>query len=204
MNFAPIVFWFFLAALGVPGSSSQTKQTIASTLHSLAPVRDYQWLNHKPWRQPIPRTESVIDVIATAASETEDPARYAMLLDVLGAHESGYNASLVGDHGNSCGAFQTPCGRTPGFRKCTDEENASNPKCARAAGRGWGWMHVSGPGVALAQARVAVSILRVAIDQCAAHPIYMYAAGACVWSKTAASYEEDVALEAPLFSSSSK
>jgi hypothetical protein len=32
---------------------------------------------------------------------------------VLAAHESGYRTSAKGDGGKSCGAYQTPCSRTP-------------------------------------------------------------------------------------------
>jgi methylaspartate ammonia-lyase len=67
-------------------------------------------------------------VIATAAMETQTPVLFAAWLDELAAHESGYRISAAGDcpglkpgdmqctrelHARSCGAWQTPCARTP-------------------------------------------------------------------------------------------
>src|SRR5271157_984108 len=98
-----------------------TVQTLVPLVLALAPVLDYE----RPVRQPIPRHEKVATVIVTAALDTPDPVKYAVWLDVLGAHESGYDSSLVGDRGASCGAWQTPCERTPGFRVCTEYEAAS-------------------------------------------------------------------------------
>ena len=51
------------------------------------------------------------------------------------------------------------------------------------------------PHDALGQARLAIKILRVAIDGCFEHPIWMYAAGRCVRSNIAAKYEREVRAE---------
>ncbi len=45
------------------------------------------------------------------------------------------------------------------------------------------------------QARLAISILKVAIDKCPEHPIWMYAAGRCVSSAVALRYEREIAQE---------
>jgi hypothetical protein len=62
---------------------------------------------------PIPRPYGAALTIANVAAETELPQVYAAMLDVLAAHESGYRNSVTGDSGRSCGAYQTPCARTP-------------------------------------------------------------------------------------------
>jgi hypothetical protein len=61
----------------------------------------------------IPRPRGAATVIAQVAAETDDPKRYAAILDVLAAHESAYRTGVTGDSGRSCGAYQTPCARTP-------------------------------------------------------------------------------------------
>jgi hypothetical protein len=64
---------------------------------------------------PIPRPYGAATTIAqVVASEPEDLQRiYAATLDVLAAHESAYRTGVTGDGGKSCGAYQTPCARTP-------------------------------------------------------------------------------------------
>ena len=62
---------------------------------------------------PIPRTSFAANTIAIVAEGTEAPQIYAAMLDVLAAHESAYHTGVTGDGGKSCGAFQTPCARTP-------------------------------------------------------------------------------------------
>jgi hypothetical protein len=63
--------------------------------------------------RPIRRPESAARVIAQVAVETEAPYLFAVHLDVLAARESGYRLTVIGDGGKSCGAYQTPCARTP-------------------------------------------------------------------------------------------
>lgn len=79
---------------------------LLAALLSLPAVRDFH--DHV-----IPRPLSAARVVARAALETERPEVFAVLLDVLAAHESAYRPSAVGDSGRSCGAFQTPCAETP-------------------------------------------------------------------------------------------
>ncbi len=110
---------------------------------------------------PIPRPLGAARVIAEVAAETEAPQLYAALLDVLAAHESAYHPHAVGDHGRSCGAYQTPCARTP-----------------RRDARG--------------QTRLAVKILRRAIDVCPGHPVWAYATGRCARTAVALRYEAEV------------
>ena len=61
----------------------------------------------------IPRPLEASRVISLVALETDSPREYAAMLDVLASHESGYHTGVTGDSGRSCGAYQTPCGRTP-------------------------------------------------------------------------------------------
>ncbi len=61
----------------------------------------------------IPRASFAANTIAIVAVETEAPQVYAAMLDVLAAHESAYHTGVTGDGGRSCGAYQTPCARTP-------------------------------------------------------------------------------------------
>ncbi len=159
-----------------------TTSTLVPLLVSLPMILDYE----RPVRLPIPRNDKIVMVIATAALETEEPVKMAVWLDTLGAHESGYNPSLVGDHGQSCGAWQTPCGETPGFAACTAAEEQDPKKCR------WGWAFHTAPTVALQQARKATAILKRALDGCPSHPIWMYARGVCGESRTAKLYEVDV------------
>ncbi|MHB2029921.1 MAG: hypothetical protein ACYCPT_14070, partial [Acidimicrobiales bacterium] len=74
-------------------------------------------LPHWPdrYQRLLPRPERAARVVATAAASTDLPADYAAMLDVLGPHESNWDPSAVGDHGASCGTWQTPCRETPGF-----------------------------------------------------------------------------------------
>jgi len=166
----------------------QNAASLAKLLLTLAPILDYE----RPVRQPIPRHEHSVSVfigvddIATAALETDDPMRYAAMLDVLTLHESGARISLVGDSGASCGSLQTPCAVTPGFARCTDTELDDTTRCHH------GWAFHNARGIALAQARKAVSILRTAVENCSEHPIFRYASGQCSWSRTASLYEIDV------------
>jgi hypothetical protein len=162
-------------------------------LLALAPILDYE----RPVRQPIPRSEKVATVIATAAFETDDPVHYAVWLDVLGAHESGYNPSLSGDHtgtgvSRSCGTWQTPCERTPGFARCEENEEGCH----------WGWAFHGTRTTALEQARVAISVLRTSVGNCPEHVIWRYASGQCAQTRTAALYEVDVNAELAQMTSS--
>jgi hypothetical protein len=62
----------------------------------------------------IPRQSFAANTIAiVVAAETDAPQVYAAMLDVLAAHESAYHTGVTGDGGRSCGAYQTPCARTP-------------------------------------------------------------------------------------------
>jgi len=172
----------------------QNAASLAKLLLTLAPILDYE----RPVRQPIPRSEKVATVIETAALETDDPVRYAVWLDVLGAHESGYNTSLSGDHmgtgvSRSCGAWQTPCERTPGFVRCA--AIASGNQETSEEGCRWGWAFHGTRTTALEQARIAISVLRTAASNCSEHVIWRYASGQCSWSRTASLYEVDVNVE---------
>ena len=104
-----------------------------------------------PLHAPIHRPEAAVHVIAQAALETEDPPMYAALLDVFAARESAYRPTAVGDHGRSCGAWQTPCARTP-----------------------------MGKGAALEQARLAIRIFRASFAGCPDHPLALYETGRCM------------------------
>lgn len=89
----------------IPGAR-MTKAILLSWLLALPPLHD----GHGA---PIPRPRAAAETIATVAMETGLPQIFAATLDVLAAHESGYRIAAVGDSGASCGAFQTPCARTP-------------------------------------------------------------------------------------------
>ena len=179
-----------------------TIQTLVPLIMMLPPVLDYE----RPVRQPIPRHEKIVTVYVTAAMDSHDPVKYAVWLDVLGAHESGYDSSLVGDSGASCGAWQTPCARTPGFRPCTSDEALSEDRKVCSFGRGdllrqHGQHFTPSPTVGLEQARVATAILKEWDDKCA-YVIWGYALGRCERSSTAEKYMVDVdaelrALESP-------
>jgi hypothetical protein len=165
--------------------------TLAKLLLTAAPILDYE----RPVRQPIPRHEHSVGVyigvddIAQAALETDDPVRYASMLDVLTLHESGGRLSAVGDSGASCGVAQCPCAETPGFARCTADEVDDHTRCHH------GWAFHNRPGLALAQARKAIHILQTSVGNCPGHPIFRYASGQCSWSRTASLYEVDVNAE---------
>lgn len=62
---------------------------------------------HRPYR-------AASTISQVVASQPEELQRiYAVMLDVIAAHESGYRTNAKGDGGKSCGAYQTPCVRTP-------------------------------------------------------------------------------------------
>lgn len=182
-QFATIFFF----AIQLLFTSRIDKNDLLTLVNSFDVVRDYE----KPHRQPIPRRPEVVDVIVSAALETENPVQYAIWLDVFGAHESAYQIFLVGDHhdgiGRACGAWQTLCDKTPGFTRCTAEE-ALTTKCR------WGWMFHPRVGLALDQARVAIGDLRQWSMKCD-HPVWGYASGTCAQSNTARLYELDVDAE---------
>lgn len=159
---------------------SLTAQVLVPMILALSPVLDYERV-----RLPIPCSERVARVIATAALETTTPIETTAFLFVVGAHESAYNPSLVGDRGASCGWLQTPCAQTPGFRVCTDEEREDPKLCTK------GRHFTSSPTRALEQARVAIRIWNDAASQCPEHPMWMYASGTCASSATGLKYEED-------------
>lgn len=158
-----------------------SKEALVGIVLALPFVLDYE----APRRMPIPRSAKVANVIAVASLETDSPIATAIFLDVVGAHESGYVTSAIGDHfdgiGRSCGAWQTPCARTPGFSRCTEGEGCR-----------WGWVFHGQPTTALAQARVAISIWQRAREGCPDHPMWMYASGNCSRSRTADLYENDM------------
>jgi len=185
MKIAALVFWLALGLF----NNAEAKPALTQMVTSFTQLRDYEQAPPKgPGRQPIPRPQAMIEVITTAALETDDPVHYLVYLDVLGAHESGYKLSLVGDHGSACGAFQTLCPKTPGFRPCTEQEEADESTCH------FGWRFIGGPGTGLAQARVAIAELKKWAAQCD-HPLWGYASGACRETPTAHKYMLDVDAE---------
>jgi len=128
---------------------------------------------------PIARKAAAAQDIATVCAETSVPVFCAATLDVLAAKESGYRTRASGDcpgmhagspqctrelGARSCGAFQTPCARTPSD--------------------------------GLGQVKLAWSILLIAVDHCAEHPLWMYARGECKFSATASRYEALVRVSA--------
>lgn len=95
--------------------------TLLAWLLALPPVLD--GAGH-----PIPRPRQAAEVIATVASSEADALFVAAALDTFAALESGYHPKAAGDcpgmragdphcsralGARSCGAWQTPCGRTP-------------------------------------------------------------------------------------------
>lgn len=155
-------------------------------------------------RHPIPRPRFAALAFVTAAEAhiadrtkkglpAASPDLYVAFLDVFAARESGYNVEAAGDCPGmrpgdpactvargavSCGAWQTPCGRTP---------------MSLASGK-----HA----LAVEQAKVALGILDVSMASCPSHPIAMYMTGKCV--AVGASREREIAaqLAAPVPSSS--
>ena len=85
-----------------------------------APRRDdtLAWLISQPTHadghgHAIPRPYGAALTIADVCADEPDPRICAITLDTLASHESAYRTAAVGDHGQSCGAYQTPCARTP-------------------------------------------------------------------------------------------
>ncbi len=64
---------------------------------------------------PHARSEAAALAIAQVAIEAAPASafEFAATLDVIAAHESGYQVGARGDRGRSCGAYQTPCVVTP-------------------------------------------------------------------------------------------
>jgi hypothetical protein len=127
---------------------------------------------------PIRRPTRAARDIAAACIDAADPARCARTLDMLCAKESTYRPELAGDcpgmragdpkctrekGARSCGAFQTPCNRTP-------------PKLTP-----------------LEQAKLAKRILDDAETICPSHPLWAYASGECKPTDTAIKYEKLIA-----------
>lgn len=54
------------------------------------------------------------------------------------------------------------------------------------------------------QTKLAIAILRMAIDHCPEHPIWMYASGRCIATPVALRYERDIATEMRLLVDSGK
>lgn len=158
-------------------------QALLAILLVLAAVRDWHG-------RPIRRRPEAAAVVAKAAGETGAPEVFAAYLDVLAAHESGYDPSARGDHRNgvakSCGMFQTPCSETPGFERCDGGDDCRH-----------GWRFEGGRGVALAQARLAIRILLGrAMVTCPEHAVWAYASGHCAPSRVALAYEAEAGAEA--------
>lgn len=116
--------------------------------------------------RPIPRSSEVAAAIAVVALEQTyiDPRIMAGTLDVLAAHEGAYRLTSRGDHGRSCGTWQTPCWKTP----------------------------MEGAELAVRQARIAVAEWRRSVDRCPEHPIWAYASGRCAASWVARRYEQEI------------
>jgi len=146
-------------------------------------------------RNPIPRPKYAPLAFVTAATEHIDartkkglpsasPELYVAFLDVFSARESAYNVQAAGDCPGmkpgdpactvelgavSCGAWQTPCSRTP---------------MSLASGK---------QALAVAQAKLALDILDVSMAACPSHPIAMYMTGRCV--SVGASREAEIAAQ---------
>lgn len=153
-----------------------------------------------PVRHPIPRPRFAPFVFVTAAEEhiadrtkkgqpAYSPELYVAFLDVFAAHESAYNVEAAGDCPGmrpgdpactvargalSCGAWQTPCSRTP---------------MSLSAGK---------QALALAQAKLALDILDVSMTSCPAHPIALYMTGRCVAVGSVRTAEIAVQMATPL------
>lgn len=112
---------------------------------------------------PIKRPVAAASIIATVASETEDPTFFAAALDVFAARESGYHPQAAGDcpglragdptctrelGARSCGAWQTPCAST-----------SRDPAT---------------------QARQWIAILRRSMIACPKHPFAVLGTGRCI------------------------
>lgn len=141
--------------------------TLAAWIMALPMIPDWHGF-------PIRRPPGAARDIAIACIDSYNPARCARTLDMLCAKESTYRPELAGDcpgmpagspkctrelGARSCGAFQTPCARTP----------------AKAT--------------ALYQAKLARRILDDAETICPAHPLWAYASGECKPTDTAIKYE---------------
>ena len=113
----------------------------------------------------IPRIPAVAEAIAAVAAEQPGDTRLmAVVLDVLAAHEGAYRIASRGDHGRSCGSWQTPCARTP----------------------------MAGADLAVRQARVAAAMWAQAVQRCPNHPAWAYASGRCSRSWAADLYEREI------------
>ncbi|HEY1956730.1 MAG TPA: hypothetical protein VGH28_14015 [Polyangiaceae bacterium] len=139
-----------------------SKASLVAGLLGLAMLHDGTALH-----APIARLADVVDAIASAALRTEDPARWAAILDVWGGYETAYGGGLgalaaggcpgtpIGtlcsrDRGAKfCGPWMTSCGRVP--RGATLEDEAA----------------------------IAIAMFRESFAACAAFPFSFYAAGDC-------------------------
>lgn len=61
-----------------------------------------------PARYPATVVQAVLE-----QDTTQDPVWLAVALATIAATESGYSPRAIGDHGASCGLYQTPCAQTP-------------------------------------------------------------------------------------------
>jgi hypothetical protein len=82
----------------------------------------FAWLSTRPLHldghgHAIPRPTGAALTISNACEGDvvlgATPKVCAAHLDVLASHESAYHTGVTGDGGKSCGAWQTPCSRTP-------------------------------------------------------------------------------------------
>lgn len=170
---------------------------IARLLMTLAVLKDGNGAD-------LPRKQGFADVVATAVSEHPefDWRKLAAALDVIGAHESGYDAAAVGDSGKSCGAWQTPCDETPmpaGWRTeyeparaaaqaarampaTTEEERAARDAALQHAREMFAAAHkhrlaAMTTAMRVGQARVASKWIIASFTRCPEHPISLYATG---------------------------
>ena len=83
--------------------------TLLAVLATMTPVPDSAgrpilW----PDRYPATVAQAVLEEPTTL-----DPVWLAVALATIAATESGYATRAIGDHGASCGLYQTPCAITP-------------------------------------------------------------------------------------------
>ena len=174
-----------------------TPAQLAVWLMALRPVTD---ASGAPFRRPA----GFVSIVASLAAESEDldPRLLAATLDVVGAHESSYDAAAVGDGGDSCGAWQTPCAETPmpagwraEYRPARAAENAARAlpsetvdqraerddaiaraRHALADAHAHRLAHMTSE-MRAGQARVAARWIRSSFARCPDHPLSLYATG---------------------------
>jgi hypothetical protein len=84
------------------------------TLTSLRALCMALWQLLAPGAEKFPTAPGIADAIAHAVEHHADPERWAAVMSLYAFRESSLRPGVIGDSGQSCGAWQLPCAAVRG------------------------------------------------------------------------------------------